>query len=126
MSLNVPKKKLFFSILIILGIIIVIGLFYWGGSSLISYWKDKELRDSQRKIELYESKIKTLNATGNILNKKIIVLSRQVDSLKKVKQQTIYVAYEKEANAARRNIAIEHAKWMDSVITELKHNSHTK
>lgn len=119
-------KKWLFRIIIVLGIIIIGWFSYKKGSSLIFYWKNKDIRESQKKIEVYESKIKTLNITGTVLSNKIKILNRQIDSLKQTKQQVIYVKYEEKVNIARRNIAMEHAKWMDSVLTKLKYNSGTK
>ena len=114
-------KKLFFSLIITLLIIATAGLLSWGTESIISYYKDKELKKDQKTIELYEGKIKVLNEEGTKMIDQIKVLDYQLDSLKKVKA-IIHTKYEEKVNVIYDATAAEHAEWMDSILTELSYS----
>lgn len=121
MNLNAQEKKLFSRLAAVIGAIAIIGLSYWGISSLSSYWRNKYIRERQELIEKYELKIDSINKENAILVEKIEQLDREVDSLEKVKSK-IYWKYAEEIKAINDASAANHAKWLDSVLLKLKNN----
>jgi hypothetical protein len=120
MPLTSQRKKLFSNILIIAGVIILVGLSYWGVTAWVHYREDKILKEKQKIIELYESKIDSLKKIDEQLFSKIKYVDYQIDSLKKIKTQ-IKWKYEKENTIIYDATASEHAVWMDATIFEVKH-----
>lgn len=125
-NLTANGRRLFFSVLIVVGIIIAAGLLAWGIFSIIGYWKDFEITREQKIIKQYELKIDVLNKEGNKLIYKINSLEYQVDSLKAVKTKILLKKYDEKANVIYDASAIEHAKWLDSTLNQLNRSGNYK
>lgn len=118
-NLKPQEKKLFSRLAIVFGIIIILGTLHFVGSWFYKHQMKKFLKEKNELIELYESKIDSLNTANKILLLKVDKLDGEVDSLQKVKTQ-IYEQNNEEINVIYDASSADHAKWMESILLELK------
>ena len=117
-NLKNPEKKLYFKILfhtVVCALVIFgyIEMFTMMDRTESSYQSN---RDSI--INEYNKKINEIDSINNILKIKQIVLEKNIDSLEEVKTQ-IVIEYGKKVKNIYDASAVDHAKWLESVITKL-------
>lgn len=120
-NLNSQEKKSLFRLGLVFAGIVLLGLLYWGINGIYNYQANKFINEKKALIETYQLKIDSINLVNTKLVETIQVLDREVDSLKDSKI-IIYKEYDKKVDVINDASAADHAKWMESVLIELKNN----
>ena len=118
MNLNPVEKKLYSRVAIILGIIVILGVIYFGLSRVSQFYENRGIEKNKILIEKYEARVDSFNVVNKILILDIKSLNLEIDSLHKIKHQII-INNEKKVNAVYSASISDNAKWLDSIISKV-------
>jgi len=122
MILSDQEKKLYSKVGIILASILIVAFLWLGISTISIYYTKKSEAKIDAIIEKYELKVDSLNKENTYFMNNIKRLEIQVDSMEHVKEKIIN-HYDKKINTIYNAGAIDHAMWMDSVLTKVSNIS---
>lgn len=122
MNLSNLEKDIFKKVAYVIGIILVIGLLWFGTVKVIDYFQDKKVKRQYELIDKYKYQIDSITKENTLLITRIEVLENEVDSLVDVKSK-IETRYEVKINTIYDATPVDNAKWLDAVLKQLKSNS---
>ncbi len=117
MNLTDREKKLLSNAAMILGAILIIGLSYWGATSLLSSYKEAVAKSKQVIIEKYETRIDSLRIVNKMLTYQVDSLDKEILTIKKQKEY-VYIYKTLTDKVIKDASMSEHAKELDVLTSQ--------
>lgn len=114
MNLNDQERRLFSKIAIILGIILLIAMSYWGSVSLINGYNAHIAAEKAALIEMYESRVDSIRIVNSMLTFQVDSLDKQI-AITKGQKVFVYIDKTKTDKIIKDASASDHAKAIDSL-----------
>lgn len=118
MNLKSLEKKLYFKVLLHLGVLLLIGFTFVIIFNVMDTRTNEYNTQRTNIIKTYDVKIKNLDSINGSLKSKQSFLENKIDSLQTEKNK-IRDGYDKKIKNIYDASAIDHAVWMDSVLKKL-------